>query len=257
MKRRAFLAAVAPIIALASQARAQAPAAGDESSRLDLGGPGATSKTGTGTLAVPAVAGAAKPDGKVAKAPKAPTEINANEAMFDSKANLAVFSGSVDVVDPGFLVTCDKLTVYLKAKPKAGAAKPAEEVRPIGADAKAPEKAADDPADDNSSGALDKAIAEGNAKITMIKTPAPGAKPERNVGTGKKAVYVSDKQICTLTGWPHAYQYMNNVLVKEIIAKSEDTVMVVNPDRIDVTGPHTTRLFDKSALEEQPGNGKR
>ncbi|MDP9292276.1 MAG: hypothetical protein M3O82_07930, partial [Verrucomicrobiota bacterium] len=46
---------------------------------------------------------------------KAPTEITAEkEATFDEKAHVAVFLGTVRIVDPQFTLTADKVTAFLK-----------------------------------------------------------------------------------------------------------------------------------------------
>jgi lipopolysaccharide export system protein LptA len=247
MKRRSFLAAVAPIVALAAPAYAQNPAT-DTTGRLKPGG--------AARPAVPAAPAAAP---NPAKAAQGPTEITAQEAMLDNKANLAVFSGAVDVKSPEYDVNCDKLTIYLKPeKPKAVDVKPAEP-RPIGAEEKPALQPAEKPEDKvdekggekgKSNSRIDKAIAEGNVKIVQNKPGANGGKPEKYFGSGRKAVFDNEKQTCTLTGWPRVQQSEGGKLVREIVPLEEGVVIIMKPDRIDVLqGRATTRLLDETTLE--------
>lgn len=252
MKRRSFLAAVAPIVALVAPAVAQNPAAGEAAGGRLV--PGASGRL------TPAGAGAATDVGaSPAKVAKGPTEITAREAMLDNKMNLAVFSGEVDVKSPEYNVNCDKLTIYLKnQKAKAPVvAKPAEP-KAIGADDAPAAPAEKEGEKGQGDGKIDKAIAEGNVRILQVKVPVGGGKPEKYFGTGKKAVFENEKQICTLTGWPRVQQSVGNSLAKEIISLEEGCVIVMSPDRIDVRGGrHTTRLIDESALGTTPKAGNR
>jgi hypothetical protein len=239
MKRRSFLAAFAPIVALAAPAVAQNPLPETAPGRLKPGG------------ARPAVAEPAKKPADPAKGPTGPTEITAQEAMLDNKANLAVFSGAVDVQSPEYNVNCDKLTIYLRPeKPKAAAVKAAEP-RPIGAEDAPAEKPEENNGEkDKSNSRIDKAIAEGNVKIVQNKPAQPGGKPEKYFGSGRKAVFDNKKGSCTLTGWPRVQQSEGGKLVREIVPLEEGVVIVMSPDRIDVLqGRATTRLLDETELE--------
>jgi lipopolysaccharide export system protein LptA len=212
------------------------------------------------TAATPPAGAGAATDPKQAKPP---TEITSREAMLDNRINLATFSGEVEVRDPQYNVTCDKLTVYLrkqqKGKPEA---KPATEPRPIGADApddaaaKAAAGAAKDGADPKAPGAADKsdsgiekAIAEGNVVIIQDKLDADGKK-QRYYGKARKAVFDQDKKTCVLYGWPRISQSLNDNMGKEVIAKQESTVITLDQAGvIKVDGPNTVRLSDISAFE--------
>lgn len=230
MKRRSFLAAVAPIVALAAPSFAQTGAPGG---RL----------APTGKPAEAAAGAAEKAPGKPGKG-KGPTEITAKEGMLDNKANLAVFSGEVVVKSPEYDVNCDKLTIYLR--PDDEPAAPKVEAKPIGAD--------DAPADKKGKGEnnsrIDKAVAEGNVKILQIKPAAGGGKPEKYYGSGKKAVFDNKKQTITLTGWPRVQQSVGGSLNKEIVPLEEGVVIVMTSDKIEaIQGRTTWRLIDSSSLE--------
>ena len=96
------------------------------------------------------------------------------EAMLDNKANLAVFSGEVDVKSPQYTVNCDKLTVYLKKSKPAGAEPKPAEARPIGAD---------DPAESGNGDASDSPADKGTDKPPV--KPAPD-KPAADKATTDK-----------------------------------------------------------------------
>ena len=256
MKRRTFLAAVVPLIAAVSPASGQSPlgtAATGDSSR-PLGGrlrpAGATAAVDT---APAAAAGAAVEPKKV----KAPTEITSREAMLDNRIHLATFSGEVEVKDPEYNLTCDKLTVHLK-KPKGKAEVKAPAPKPIGAadDEPAAKPAAPEKGDGESSGGIEKAIAEGNVRIVQDKLDAEGKK-QRYYGQARKAVFDPDKKTCVLYGWPRISQSLDNNMGKEVIAKQESTVITLNQSGvINVDGPNTVRLSDVSAFEKNPGGDR-
>jgi lipopolysaccharide export system protein LptA len=250
MKRRSFLAAFAPIAALAAPVMAQLP--GDDSTgRLKPKAPAAP-------VDKPAVAGdKTAAAGDKAVPTKGPTEITAAEAMLDNKSNLAVFSGQVDVNSPEYKINCDKLTIYLKPeKAKAGPVK-VEQPRPIGAEEPVAKPAENGEKGKGGNGRIDKGIAEGNVRILQDKPAEPGAKLEKVFATAKKAVFDNNKQTCTLTGWPRVQQSENGKLVREIVPLEEGVVIVLAPDRIDVLqGRATTRLIEDDTFEG-PKTGNR
>jgi|GEM_PF-1218313 len=256
MKRRSFLAALAPIV-LAAPAIAQTQVAPPPAAPATPKPKASSGTTGAaGNPAGAATGAAAAPADNKPKRAKGPTEITAQEAMLDNKANLAVFSGVVDVKAPDYTVNCDKLTVYLKkSQPKAADAK-VPEPRPIGEDPadnadanKDKGKKADDN-NDSDGGAIDTAIAEGNVKIVQIKPANGNNPPEKYYGVGKKAVFDNDKQTCTLTGWPRVQQFVGGKLTREIVPLEEGCVIVMNNDRIDVRGGRQqTRILDQDSLE--------
>src|SRR4051794_7525038 len=108
MKRRTFLAAMAPLLAVAPPASAQGPlgTVTNDPTR-SLGG----RLTPTGGIAAANPTAATPPTGAGAatepKKAKPPTEITSREAMLDNRINLATFNGEVEVRDPEYNVTCD------------------------------------------------------------------------------------------------------------------------------------------------------
>lgn len=101
------------------------------------------------------------------------TEITAQkEATFDEKENRAIFTGDVRVKDPSFLLSADRLTVFLNK---------------------------------NRSG-IERAVAEGNVVIVQ-QTSSPTEKGA--IGRAREAVYVPSTGIVTLSGWPEVQQGIN------------------------------------------------
>jgi len=101
------------------------------------------------------------------------TEITAQkEATFSEKENQAVFIGDVKVKDPAFLLSADRLTVYLN-KDRSG---------------------------------IDRAVAEGNVVIIQ-QTSNPSEKGA--IGRSRAAVYVPATGMVTLSGWPEVQQGIN------------------------------------------------
>jgi hypothetical protein len=96
MKRRTFLAAVAPFVALGAPANAQSPLG---SSLLDApSAPAGNRPRGD-------AAGANRPAADAEKKAKGPTEITSREAMLDNRIHLATFNGEVEVKDPEYNLT--------------------------------------------------------------------------------------------------------------------------------------------------------
>ncbi|MFZ9932648.1 MAG: LptA/OstA family protein [Chthoniobacterales bacterium] len=101
------------------------------------------------------------------------TEITAQkEAAFNEKENQAIFIGDVKVKDPAFLLSTDRLTVFLN-KDRSG---------------------------------IDRAVAEGNV-IILQQTSNPGEKGA--IGRARQAVYVPTSGLVTLSGWPEVQQGIN------------------------------------------------
>jgi hypothetical protein len=164
----------------------------------------------------------------------------------------------VDVQDPEYNLTCDKLTVHLK-KPKAKAADAAKaaEPRPIGAEA--PEEPVAKPAkkDEGGSG-IEKAIAEGNVKIVQEKVDANGQK-RRYFGRAKRAVFDNDKKTCVLYGSPRIMEsYDDQNEGKELIALQESTVITLDQAGvIKADGLNQVRLSSVSKFEEEDADAKK
>ena len=101
------------------------------------------------------------------------TEITAQkEATFNEKDNQAVFIGDVKVKDPAFLLSTDRLTVFLN-KERSG---------------------------------IERAVADGNVVIVQ-QTSNPGEKGA--IGRARQAVYVPSTGLVTLSGWPEVQQGIN------------------------------------------------
>jgi lipopolysaccharide transport protein LptA len=101
------------------------------------------------------------------------TEITAQkEATFSEKENQAVFIGDVKVKDPAFLLSSDRLTVFLN-KDRSG---------------------------------IERAVAEGNVVIVQ-QTSNPSEKGA--IGRSREAVYIPSTGLVTLSGWPEVQQGIN------------------------------------------------
>ncbi len=176
------------------------------------------------------------------KKAKGPTEITALEAVFDQKAHLAIFIGSVIVKDPEFNVACDKLTAHLKSDDKAAAS-------PAGTPGRTtPKPATPKPSDAGTppkkSGGLEKALAESTTDkrvvITQDKAEADGA-ITHSIGISDKASYDAVTGDIVLTGMPDVTQGINRC-----IATDPRTIMTLNRDgHMRADGPHKTIIVDK------------
>jgi len=101
------------------------------------------------------------------------TEITAQkEATFNEKENKAIFTGDVRVKDPSFLLSSDRLTVFLN-KERSG---------------------------------IDRAVAEGNVVIVQQTS---NASEKGAIGRAREAVYVPATGMVTLSGWPEVQQGIN------------------------------------------------
>lgn len=136
------------------------PVAAQEMRTGDATGPRQSDPLGFGSLSKD------RPKGSV-------TEITAQkEATFDESQNRAVFTGDVKVKDPAFLLSSDRLTVFLN-KERSG---------------------------------IERAVAEGNVVIVQ-QTGNPSEKGA--IGRAREAVYVPATGLVTLSGWPEVQQGIN------------------------------------------------
>jgi lipopolysaccharide export system protein LptA len=276
MNSRILLAALAPFASLAlattgyAQLGAIEPPGAGIIKRPTAVAPAGEVKPGE-TKPGEAKAGEAKPGAP--KQAKGPTEIISREATLNNRINLAVFIGEVDVKDPEFHMTCDKLTVFLK-KPKTAKDENAApgEPAPIGAEATpAPKKSKDDPkagatgagakagdkagaaadkgdkGDDDSGGKIDRAIADGNVIIDLVQIDGDGQKKIYH-GKAKHAVFDTKKNTCVLTGWPQIAEGSETGAGKELIAREENAVITL--DRAgEINGTNTlTRIHGEGSL---------
>ncbi|HEX8372292.1 MAG TPA: LptA/OstA family protein [Chthoniobacterales bacterium] len=104
---------------------------------------------------------------------KGPTVVTASkEANFDSQNHVAVFVGDVQVQDPQFSMTCDKLTVQLNKE----------------------------------QGGLKQANADGNVFIVSVQKSKDGGPDEKSTGKGDRAVYTTEDGRIALYGSPQIQQ---------------------------------------------------
>lgn len=100
------------------------------------------------------------------------TEITAqNEATFNEKENRATFVGEVRVKDVAFLLSADRLSVFLN-KSRSG---------------------------------IERAVAEGN--VVIVQQTEGGEKGA--VGRARRAEYIPSAGVVTLIGWPEIQQGIN------------------------------------------------
>ncbi len=179
------------------------------------------------------------------KAPrKGPTEITAREASFDQRTRQAVFLGKVEVKDPEFNITCDKLTAVLKAEKVGGKSGPDAPVPKATPAPPPPANGAPAPKKDKAGG-LEKAIAEGSVVIVQEKTEGDGT-VSRSVGKAKRAEFESTTGDMILIGWPSVQQGINTV-----VATEEGTVMTLNREgRMKAVGMTKTIIQDSGSAKQ-------
>ncbi len=143
------------------------------------------------------------------------TEVYANEAYFDSKEYIGIFTGQVVVKDPRFNLQADKLTVYLGKGEQTG---------------------------------LDRAVAEGNVGVLHEAPGENGAPPTRSVARAERAVYTAKDGNVELTGTPRVQSGLNTH-----VATSPDTVMILNQSgQLTTRGPSRTEIRQEPKAEPPP-----
>jgi lipopolysaccharide export system protein LptA len=211
-------------------------------------------------------AGAEKANAETKKGPdllggdnqaKGPTEITAkDEVQFDGQARMAVFIGSVKVIDPQFTMTTDKLTVWMNKQEEGGGLREAQ------ADGNVIIVHANPPKDSNkNTGQADPGGA--SPPTTPVSNPGispqaiPGASPSGSpqqlvlsTGRAQKAIYNAKEDAVTLIGWPQVTQGVNTH-----IAMEEGTRMILYRDgRLQTFGASRTVIQDKSAMSKPSPN---
>ena len=146
---------------------------------------------------------------------KGPTIVTATEsATFDSQNHVAVFAGSVQVQDPQFSMTCDKLTVQLN----------------------------------KDQGGMKQANADGNVLIVSVRKDKNGGPDEKSTGKGQSAVYTPDDGRIALYGNPQIQQGGNTH-----IATEQSTKMYLFKDgRLKTEGGSRTIIQPGSRDEKKP-----
>lgn len=143
-----------------------------------------------------------------ARPPGAKTEITAQkEATFDEKNNIAVFTGSVRVNDPSFLLAADKLTVTLTAD-RSG---------------------------------IDRAVAEGN--VVIVQQTGKDEESKRATGRAQRAEYIPSTGRATLSGSPEIQQGIN----RHIATSPGTRMILYRDGRASTVGPSRTVITDTSA----------
>ena len=189
-------------------------------------------------LPVAPVAPVAKPE----KRPAGPTEITSREAMFDNRNHLATFTTEVLLTDPEFGLSSDRLTVYLKKPPVAGASNATPKPKAPGEKEKPP--------GEQSSG-IEKAIAEGHVIITQDKPAEAGKKAQRYTAKAKRAVFDNTTGTLKLYGWPEISESIGGSMTKQTIAREESCVITLDRSgKLIVDGYSTSRILDASDLNQ-------
>ena len=141
------------------------------------------------------------------------TEINADDAFFDSNKNVGIFSGHVKVNDPRFSLQAEKLTVYITKGQNQG---------------------------------LEKAVAEGNVEVVRDRPEPSGGAPTRAVGRSDQATYNAATGNVELRGNPRVQEGPNTH-----VATSSDTVMVVNQNgQLTTHGPSRTEIRQEPKTDD-------
>ena len=141
------------------------------------------------------------------------TQIEADDAFFDSNKNVGIFSGHVKVADPRFTLQSEKLTVYITKGQNQG---------------------------------LEKAVAEGNVAVVRDRADPNGGAPTRAVGRSDQATYIATTGNVELRGTPRVQEGVNTH-----IATSPDTVMVVNQNgQLTTHGPSRTEIRQEPKTDE-------
>ncbi|MEO7932843.1 MAG: LptA/OstA family protein [Chthoniobacterales bacterium] len=137
---------------------------------------------------------------------KGPTIVTAStEATFDNQNHVAVFVGNVQVQDPQFSMTCDKLTVQLNKE----------------------------------EGGMKQANADGNVNIVSIQKDKNGGPDQKSTGKGEHAIYTTIDGRIVLTGSPQIQQGGNTH-----ISTDPRTKMTIFKDgRLQTDGPSRTTIM--------------
>lgn len=182
--------------------------------------------------------------GRVDEVPQGPTtqtEIIATRgATFASKDRIAVFTGDVRVHDPKFQLSCDKLTVFLNKtadKSASPAATPAATPAPLAAVGAPPA-----PAEKQSSGGIDHALANGHVIIIQERPATDGGETKRSVGRADEATFDNKTGDMVLKGTPSVEQNGNTH-----VATAPETIMTLRRDNSLLTvGPSRTLITQRS-----------
>lgn len=171
------------------------------------------SATAPGSTPKPALTGSAT-------AEQEPTIITASkEATFDASTKTAVLYGDVQVKNPQFTLSADKLTVIFHKDAATPKKSPTPKPQPAAAASLLnPKPGVTDPAAE--AGGIEQVIAEGNVVITSDRPDPKGGPPVHYVGKGQKVIYTPATGEAILSGWPELAQGASN-----LIATDDSTVI--------------------------------
>lgn len=171
--------------------------------------------------------------------PREPTVvIEADEAVFNLREAVFVYTGHVRARHPQFYIECDELVVEMLREEKVDEAKDKSKKAPDKKRADEAITAGDEPRD----GGIRKAVATGST-VTIEKRNAEG---EVQMGKCRKAVYDGVTGAITMSNYPQVQR--GNILH---MATQPDTLMVFEKDgRLRTTGRPRTVI-----LGEEEGSG--
>jgi hypothetical protein len=176
---------------------------------------------------------------------KGPTIVDALEATFDQRANIAVFVGEVVVKDPEFNIWADKVTAYLKHDDKDAPAAKGAKVTPKPVTPAPTPMAKGGTPPPKRGGGLDHAVAVmltpgGRVKITQDKVDAQTGRIKHGIGFADRAEYFTDTGDIRLFGSPDVTQDKDRC-----VATAPYTVITMNRDgHMTAVGPHRTFIVD-------------
>lgn len=146
---------------------------------------------------------------------KGPTIITATqEASFDSQNSVAIFTGDVQVQDPQFSMTCDRLTVQL----------------------------------DKDNGGIKQAEADGSVLIVSIRKDKNGGPDEKSTGKAERAVYTPGNGQVALTGSPQIQQGGNT----HIATERSTRMLLFRDGRLQTVGGSRTLIQPVAKENEAP-----
>ena len=179
---------------------------------------------------------------------KGPTEITAkDEVQFDGSNRMAIFVGSVKVIDPQFTMTTDKLTVWMNKQEDGGGIREAQADGNVIIVHANPQKNGGQA----EGAASPQTTPVANSRVSPQASPSasPGASPQQVVldtGRAQKAIYNAKQDAVTLIGWPQVTQGINTH-----IATEEGTRMILYRDgRLQTFGASRTVIQDKSSMKQ-------
>ncbi len=150
-------------------------------------------------------------------------DIDSQEVVFDASgqygegAQVVVFEGEVRLTHPQFVLASDRLVAFFTKAERLPSVAPGEEGEEPG-------------------NQLERAVALGR-EVVVTKVGAGG---EPQIAKARKATFFADKEEVLLEIWPQVQRGRDLVM-----AKSEDTVIILRGEEMIVKGPVRTRIVGK------------